>query len=236
MAAPDTFDPKDIFPLKRSGSGKNPQHLSGDRYQCGWLANQRRIGKYCPSDGSWNIDSIRRPTGSRIDSPPATSTTGTRVMFLRSPLPPHIWAHGWPSAWPKERGRSSFYQYWPATRRVGEKEELKAFTTAGFFGSEFGPMNLPYPEQAVKSVQPPQGMEPGRFSNRYRQFKKLLDQNPNRELMSDFQLESMLRSMESAHRLLQSRKRTPLTSLEPKESYVKYGDTRFGRGCLLLAA
>jgi hypothetical protein len=28
---------------------------------------------------------------------------------------------------------------------VGEREELKAFTTAGFFGNEFGPMNLPYP-------------------------------------------------------------------------------------------
>jgi hypothetical protein len=117
---------------------------------------------------------------------------------------------------------------------VGEKEELKAFTTAGFFGSEFGPMNLPYPEQAVKSVQPPAGMEPGRFSNRYKHFKKLLDQNPNRELMSDFQRESMLRSMESAHRLLQSKEKNAFDlTLEPKDSYAKYGDTRFGRGCLL---
>ena len=38
---------------------------------------------------------------------------------------------------------------------VGEKEELKAFTTAGFFGSEYGPMNLPFPEQAATSVRPP---------------------------------------------------------------------------------
>ena len=29
---------------------------------------------------------------------------------------------------------------------IGENEEIKAFTTAGFFGSEFGPMNLPFPE------------------------------------------------------------------------------------------
>jgi len=95
-------------------------------------------------------------------------------------------------------------------------------------------MNLPYPEQAVKSVQPPEGMEPGRFSNRYKHFKKLLDQNPNRELMSDFQRESMLRSMESAHRLLQSKEKDAFDlTLEPKESYAKYGDTRFGRGCLL---
>jgi hypothetical protein len=77
-------------------------------------------------------------------------------------------------------------------------------------------------------------MEPGRFSNRYKHFKKLLDQNPNRELMSDFQRESMLRSMESAHRLLQSKEKNAFDlTLEPKDSYAKYGDTRFGRGCLL---
>ena len=56
---------------------------------------------------------------------------------------------------------------------VGEKEELKAFTTAGF-GSEYGPMNLPYPDQAVQSVQPPKGMEPSRFSNRYKHFQNYL--------------------------------------------------------------
>ena len=31
---------------------------------------------------------------------------------------------------------------------VGEKEELKAFHTAGFLGSEYGPFLLPYPDQA----------------------------------------------------------------------------------------
>jgi hypothetical protein len=40
---------------------------------------------------------------------------------------------------------------------IGESEELKAFTTAGFFGSEFGPFNLPYPEDAVAAVRPPKG-------------------------------------------------------------------------------
>src|SRR5207253_4963533 len=33
---------------------------------------------------------------------------------------------------------------------VGEGEELKAFTTAGFLGSEYGPFNLPYPQQAIE--------------------------------------------------------------------------------------
>ena len=73
---------------------------------------------------------------------------------------------------------------------VGEKEELKAFTTAGFFGTEYGPMNLPYPKDAMQSVQPPKGMEPGRFSNRFKAYKKLVDASPNRDLMSDYQQQS----------------------------------------------
>lgn len=56
---------------------------------------------------------------------------------------------------------------------IGENEEIKAFTTAGFFGSEFGPMNLPFPEEAARAVQPPKGMDPGRFSSRYSFFKNL---------------------------------------------------------------
>src|SRR5256885_7582882 len=31
---------------------------------------------------------------------------------------------------------------------LGEGEELQAFTTAGFLGSQFGPFNIPYPQQA----------------------------------------------------------------------------------------
>lgn len=117
---------------------------------------------------------------------------------------------------------------------VGEREELKAFTTAGFFGNEFGPMNLPYPEQAAQSVRPPKGMDADRFTNRNRAFRKLLDQNPHREYLSDFQQESMLRAMDNAYRLLSAKERAAFDiTLEPKESYEKYDTGRFGRGCLL---
>src|SRR6266481_1687296 len=54
---------------------------------------------------------------------------------------------------------------------VGEGEELKAFTTAGFLGSEYGPFNIPYPDQAANSVRPPGGMTPGRFANRDQLFR-----------------------------------------------------------------
>lgn len=117
---------------------------------------------------------------------------------------------------------------------VGEQEELKAFTTAGFFGNEYGPMNLPYPEEAAASVRPPKGMDPGRLGNRYKLFKKLVDQTPQREYMSDYQQESLLRAMDRAQRLLSAKERDAFDiSLEPKESYEKYDTGRFGRGCLL---
>ena len=117
---------------------------------------------------------------------------------------------------------------------VGEKEEIKAFTTAGFFGTQYGPFNLPYPEDAAKSVRPPKGMEPGRFANRFKHYRKLVDQSPHREYLSDYQQQSMIRSMDDAHRLLTSKHKSAFDiSLEPKESYDKYNTGRFGRGCLL---
>lgn len=117
---------------------------------------------------------------------------------------------------------------------VGEQEELKAFTTGGFFGSEFGPFNLPYPEEAARSVKPPEGMGAGRFSNRYKAYRKLIDASPHREFMSDYQQESMLRSMDNAQRLLSSKEKDAFDiTLESKETITAYGDSRFGRGCLL---
>ncbi len=117
---------------------------------------------------------------------------------------------------------------------VGESEELKAFTTAGFFGSEFGPMNLPYPDQAAVSVRPPKGMDAKRFTNRNRLFRELVDRSPQRDFMSDYQQESMLRSLDNAYRLLSSESRAAFDiALEPKESYDKYNTSRFGQGCLL---
>ncbi|HVT30749.1 MAG TPA: DUF1501 domain-containing protein [Lacipirellulaceae bacterium] len=116
----------------------------------------------------------------------------------------------------------------------GESEELKSFTTGGFFGSEYGPFNLPFPDDASMAVRPPAGMNAGRFENRYRLFKKLVAQSPESRFASDYQQESMLRSFEAAHRLLSSKdKRAFDLSLENKKVLQQYGDSRFGRGCLL---
>src|SRR5262245_4953361 len=116
----------------------------------------------------------------------------------------------------------------------GEKEELKAFHTAGFLGTEYGPFLLPYADQAIESVRPPKGMTPGRFTERYKKFQELVKESPLGERSSDYQQESMLRALANADRLLNSpeRKAFDLT-LEPQESYDRYDTGRFGLGCLL---
>ncbi len=141
---------------------------------------------------------------------------------------------------------------------VGEGEELKAFTTAGFLGSEYGPFNVPFPDSAKDVVTPPGGMTPDRFENRERFYRRLLEASPVGQLGSDHQRESFLRSRENAHRLLSSPAAAAFDlSLEKPETVAKYvpdgwdfskrlgGDfvrdgsyeqqniQRFGLGCLL---
>jgi hypothetical protein len=141
---------------------------------------------------------------------------------------------------------------------VGEGEELKAFTSAGFLGSEFGPFNVPFPDAAKDVVTPPGGMSSARFENRDKFYRQLAEASPVGQLGSGFQKESLVRSLDNAHRLLASpaAKAFDLT-LEKPETIAKYvpggwdftkrlgGDQnregtyekaniqRFGLGCLL---
>lgn len=139
----------------------------------------------------------------------------------------------------------------------GESEELKAFTTAGFLGSEYGPFNIPFPDQAADSVRPPGGMSPDRFANRDRFYRRLLEANPVYQNGSGFQRDSLIRSLDNANRLLSSSASKAFDlSLEPLENIRKYAPNyepgkrflasrerfgtyeqqnvgRFGLGCLL---
>lgn len=105
----------------------------------------------------------------------------------------------------------------------GEGEELKAFTTAGFLGSEYGPFNVAYPDAAKDVVTPPGGMSLSRFQNRDRFYRRLLETSPVGQLGSAYQKESLVRSMDNAYRLLSSpgAKAFDLT-LESPETVAKY--------------
>lgn len=117
---------------------------------------------------------------------------------------------------------------------VGEAEELKAFHTAGFLGSEFGPILVPDPSVGLESVRPPEGMTPGRFERRDRFYRQLVEQSPLGEAGSDYQKESLLRAMDRAYELLNAPEAKAFDlSLEPKEVYDRYDTGRFGLGCLL---
>jgi len=117
---------------------------------------------------------------------------------------------------------------------LGEGEELKAFHTAGFLGSEFGPFIISNPEQAAESVRPPEGMSPARFESRDGFYRKLAARSPIGQYGSDYQQQSLIRSLDNAHRLLSSPASKAFDlSLEPKAAYDRYNTGRFGLGCLL---
>ena len=106
---------------------------------------------------------------------------------------------------------------------VGEGEELKAFTTAGFLGTEHGPFGVPYPDQAAEVVRPPGGMSAGRFESRDRLFRKMADASPIGQEGSAYQRESLLRAYDNAHRLLSSPSARAFDlDLEPVEHVRKY--------------
>ena len=81
---------------------------------------------------------------------------------------------------------------------VGEAEELKAFHTAGFLGSEYGPFLVPDPRDAAAAVRPPGGMSADRFQSRERLFRRLVDASTIGREGSEAQRESLLRSLDPA--------------------------------------
>ena len=236
MAAPDTFDPKRYLPFELE--------LDVDKILSTFPAIDTVVDDIKLTEGMEHLARVM-DRGTLILSavqPDLGSILHSRHQYHwhTGYVPPITVAAPHIGAWmakvlgPNSEVLPPFINIGQRLEGVGEKEELKAFTTAGFLGSQFGPMNLPYPADALKSVQPSKGMEPGRFANRYRHYQKLIDQNPNRAWFSDYRQESMLRSMDAAHRLLQSDERQAVDlTREPQALREIYDTGRFGQGCLL---
>src|SRR6202007_1912856 len=65
-------------------------------------------------------------------------------------------------------------------------------------------------------------------------YRRLLEKSPIGQAGSDYQKESLVRSLDRAHLLLSSPAAKAFDlSLEPKETYDKYNTGKFGLGCLL---
>lgn len=236
MAAPETFDPKRYQPFVKGApvSGMLSTFPAIDTAVdglkiCQGLENIARV-----MDRGTLIRSAVQPDLGSILHSRHQYHWHTGYVPPQTVAAPHLGAWMAKVLGPRNPVMPAFINIGQRLEGIGESEELKAFTTGGFFGSEFGPMNLPYPAEAMLAVRPPKGMEPGRFANRRAFYQKLVDRNPHRDLMSDHQQESMLRSLESAHRLLSSPEAKAFDlELESKEARAAYGDSRFGQGCLL---
>ncbi len=236
MAAPETFDPKRYQPFEKGAPMSSilstfPSiRTSVDHINfCQGLENIASV-----MDRGTLIRSAVQPDLGSILHSRHQYHWHTGYVPPQTVAAPHIGAWMAKVLGPRNPVMPAFINIGQRLEGVGESEELKAFTTGGFFGSEFGPMNLPFPDQAAAAVRPPTGMTPERFQTRRALLKKLLDRSPHREYMSDHQQESMLRSLDNAHRLLSSKERDAFDiTLEPKESHDAYNTGRFGQGCLL---
>lgn len=236
MAAPETFDPKTYQPFVKGApvskmlSTFPSIDTSVDNIKiCQGLEQIAKV-----MDRATLIRSAVQPDLGSILHSRHQYHWHTGYVPPQTVAAPHIGAWMAKVLGPRNPVMPAFINIGQRLEGVGESEELKAFTTAGFFGSEFGPMNLPFPDEAMLAVRPPKGMEPGRFSNRRAFFQKLIDRNPHRDLMSDHQQESMLRSLENAHRLLSAPEAKAFDlGRESKETRAAYGESRFGQGCLL---
>jgi len=149
---------------------------------------------------------------------------------------PHLGAWIAHALGPKNPAIPAFIDIGQGYEGNGEAEELKAFQTGGCLGAEFNPFRVPDPRQAVNIVKPPAGMSLERFRRRYDTFRKMVvdgvaaDGKP----LSDVQRDALLRSVEQAHRLMDSNAAKAFDlSLEPKESFDTYNTCKFGLGCLL---
>lgn len=115
-----------------------------------------------------------------------------------------------------------------------ESDSLKAFHTAGFLGSEHAPFLITDPNDAVAATRPSEFLGLSRFESRYQRYQELVAKSPLAREGSEFHKESLRRSFENSHRLLTSPAAKAFDlSLEPEARSAKYGNSRFGRSCLL---
>jgi hypothetical protein len=236
MAAPETFDPKRYQPFEEG--------LPVEKVMSTFPATDTAVDNIKICEGLEHIGRVL-DRGALVRShvlPDLGHILHSRHQFHwhTGYVPPQTVAAPHIGAWiakvlgPKNPAIPAFIDIGQRLEDNGEKEELKAFHTAGFLGAEFGPFALPFPDGAVDSVRPPKGMTAERFQQRYSQYQKLAKQSALAKYGSAYQQESMLRSMENAHRLLSSPDAKAFDlSLEPKANYEKYNTGRFGLGCLL---
>src|SRR5437899_8960344 len=193
MAAPETFDPKRYTPFEVG--------VPSEKILCTFPAIDTVVDNIKISQGFENVARVL-DRGTLIRSHVVADLghilhSRHQYHWHTGYVPPQTVAAPHLGSWiarlkgPRNPAIPAFINIGQRLEGVGESEELKAFTTGGFFGSDYGPFNLPYPQDAVASVRPPKGMTRDRFEARRKKFKELLKRSPTSELASDYHHESM---------------------------------------------
>jgi uncharacterized protein (DUF1501 family) len=133
----------------------------------------------------------------------------------------------------REKGIPAFVDIGQRFDVGGEDFEVKAYHSAGFLGSQYGPIFVPEPAQAVSTVQPPAGMSEKRFNQRWERYKAFVNaqKGTENEHIAEKQFADALAG---AHDIMQSSAAKAFDlSIEPEDSYNIYNTGRFGLGCLL---
>ena len=157
MAAPETFDPKRYVPYEKGLEYKRvlstfpsiPTAVDGVRI-CEGMEQIASV-----MDRATLIRSAIQPDLGSILHSRHQFHWHTGYVPPQTVACPHIGAWMARVLGPRNPVMPAFINIGQRLEGVGESEELKAFTSAGFFGGEFGPMNLPYPEEAAAAVRPP---------------------------------------------------------------------------------
>jgi hypothetical protein len=147
---------------------------------------------------------------------------------------PHVGAVVSKTLGPRNPDVPAFIAIGQTVEGPGEIATLKAFHTAGFLGTDHGPFLIVDPQDAASAVRPPKELGEQRFRSRRALLEKLLAQEPVYQYGGAYQREAVVRSLESADRLLNSPSAKAFDlSLEPGKSFDAYNTGRFGQGCLL---
>src|SRR3954452_5065371 len=159
MAAPETFDPKRYQPFEVG--------LPVEKVMSTFPAIDTAVDNIKISKGLEHIARVM-DRGTLIRShvlPDLGHILHSRHQYHwhTGYVPPQTVAAPHIGAWiakvlgPRNSAIPAFIDVGQRLEGVGEKEELKAFHTGGFLGTEYGPFVLPYPDQAVQAVRPPKG-------------------------------------------------------------------------------
>src|SRR3954447_14555608 len=151
MAAPETFDPKRYTPFEIG--------VPADKILCTFPSIDTVVDNIKLSEGLENVAKVM-DRGTLIRSHVVADLGNIlhsrhQYHWHTGYIPPQTVAAPHLGAWiarvlgPKNPAIPAFLNIGQRLEGHGESEELKAFTTAGFLGSEYGPFNLPYPHDAA---------------------------------------------------------------------------------------